>query len=227
MMGILGHDLRNPLGAVTAAAGALARRGQLAEDDRGKVQVIQRATNRMAELIETLLDFTRVESFGNLQVSPAPTELGARAREIVDETRTAWPDRAIELDIRGDSQGEWDPARVDQAISNLVVNALHHGDPGKPVRVSVDGAGADVVLKVRNEGPPIPAELMQVLFEPFTRGASDKSPDGLGLGLYIVKQIALAHGGAVDLQSNAETGTVVTLRLPRAKAAMPAAPSSR
>jgi signal transduction histidine kinase len=219
MLGILGHDLRNPLGAVTTAAGALLRPGRLAEDDRGKVQVIQRATNRMTEMIETLLDFARVGSLGKLQVSPASTDLGDRAREIVDESRTAWPDRTIDLDIRGDPRGQWDPARIDQAISNLVVNALHHGDPGKPVRVSIDGAGENVVLKVKNEGPPIPTELMPVLFEPFTRGSSDRSPGGLGLGLYIVKQITLAHGGDVDLESNTATGTVVTLRLPRAKPA--------
>jgi signal transduction histidine kinase len=169
----------------------------------------------MTEMIATLLDVTRVESLGTLPVVPAPTELGTRARDVVDEASVAWPTRKIELDLRGDLHGQWDSARIEQAMSNLVANALQYGDPRKPVRVSIDGTGSVVILKVKNEGPLIPRELMPVLFEPFTRGASDTSPHGLGLGLFIAKQIAIAHGGSIAVESNAEAGTVFTLVLPR------------
>ncbi len=101
-----------------------------------------------------------------------------------------------------------------QAISNLVGNAMRYGDLRRPVHVYVEGSGEAVVLKVRNEGPPIPSDLRPVLFDAFSRG--DTSPHGLGLGLFIVKQIALAHDGTIDAESSAEAGTTLTLVLPRA-----------
>jgi signal transduction histidine kinase len=214
MMGILGHDLRNPLNAVAMAARALLKVGRLSEEDSGKARLIQRATERMMELIATLLDVTRVESLGRLPVSPLPTDLGARAREVVDEARASWPDRTIDLELRGDLFGSWDPGRMAQAISNLIANALRYGDPARPTSVSVEGKGSVVVLKVRNEGPPISADLIPVLFEPFSRGSADLSPQGLGLGLYIVKQIAVAHDATIDVESNNDV-TVFTMLLPR------------
>jgi signal transduction histidine kinase len=216
MMGVLGHDLRNPLSAIRMAAAALLRQADLSDDLRKKTQVIHKATSRMAEMIETLLDFARVESMGTLPISRVPTDVGATAREVVDEMRAAWPDRTIELETRGDLCGQWDPGRVAQAVSNLVANALQHGEPEKPVRVLLEGVGAAVLLKVKNEGTPIPSDLMPALFEPFSRGTPDTSPQGLGLGLYVVKQVALAHGGTVDVESNTELGTSFTLLLPRA-----------
>jgi signal transduction histidine kinase len=216
MMGILSHDLRTPLNAVAVAAGAMLQPGHPVEDDRGKVQVIQRATKRMTEMIGTLLDLTRVESFGRLPVSPVAADLAAPAQEVLEEARASRPDRTIELVMEGDLHGHWDPARVEQAMSNLIANALQYGDPGKPVHVSLDGTGALVVLEVENEGPSIPPERMPFLFEPFSRGHADTSPHGLGLGLFIVKQIALAHNGTVNVESNTETGTRFTLLLPRA-----------
>jgi signal transduction histidine kinase len=215
MIGVLGHDLRSPLTAIRMAAVTALRQPDLPEELRKKTQIIHKASGRMSEMIETLLDFARVESFGSLPLSPVATDLGARVREVVDEARAAWPDRTIELETRGDLGGRWDPARVQQAISNLVANALQHGEPGKAVYVSVDGVGTAVLLRVKNEGKPIPSELMPVLFEAFSRGPSDTSPQGLGLGLYITKQIATAHGGAIDVESSTEVGTVFTLLLPR------------
>jgi signal transduction histidine kinase len=216
MMSILGHDLRNPLSAIAIAAAGMARAPDVPEDLRKKTLVIKKATRRMTEMIETLLDFARVESLGRLPVSPAPTDLGARAREVVEEARAAWPDRAIELELGGDLHGQWDSARVEQAMSNLIANALQHGDAAKPVRVSLDGAGPAVLVRVKNEGKAIAPDLLPTLFEPFARGTSDTSAHGLGLGLYIVKQVAIAHGGTIDGESNAEAGTTFTLLLPRA-----------
>jgi signal transduction histidine kinase len=213
IMGVLGHDLRNPLNAAKLAAAALLRQ-DLPEAVRGKLAVIGRAADRMSEMIETLLDFARVRGQGGLPVTRVRTDLGALAREVASEFAAASPDRALEVDVRGELEGRWDPARVQQAISNLLANASEHGDPHGPVRLSVDGSGEAVVVKVRNDGPPIPSELRPVLFEAFARG--DRSPHGLGLGLFIVKQIAVAHGGTIEVESSADTGTVFTLVLPRA-----------
>jgi PAS domain S-box-containing protein len=215
MIGVLGHDLRNPLTAIRMGAAAVLRQPELPHDVRKKLQVVHRATGRMTEMIETLLDFARVEALGRLPLSPVPTDLGERAREVVDEARAAWPERAVELETRGDLRGQWDPARVEQAMSNLIANALQHGAPGKPVHVSVADVATAVAVEVRNEGAPIPADLMPVVFEPFSRGTSDTSPQGLGLGLYVVKQIVVAHGGTIDVVSSADSGTSFTLLLPR------------
>jgi len=135
---------------------------------------------------------------------------------VVDEMSAASPGRAIELQMEGDLQGQWDPGRVDQALSNLICNGLQYGDRRKPVRVSLDGTGEVVELRVKNEGPPMPPDVLRVLFEPFTRGTPDDSvTHGLGLGLYITKQIALAHSGDIRLDSTDQTGTQFTLVLPR------------
>jgi signal transduction histidine kinase len=212
MMGVLGHDLRNPLTAAKAAATALLRL-DLPEAVRGKVAIIGRAAERMSEMIGTLLDVARVGSQGRLPVTRVSTNLGALAREVTSEFAAASPDRPLEVDLRGDLDGQWDPARVEQAFSNLVANGLQHGDPSAPVRLSVDGSGEAVVVKVRNEGPPIPSDLRPTLFEAFSRG--DTSPHGLGLGLFIVKEIVASHGGTIQVESTVETRTVFTLILPR------------
>jgi signal transduction histidine kinase len=214
-IGILGHDLRSPLNAVAMAAGVLIHQGDLGDRHRRMVEIIKRATDRMSEMISTLLDFTRLRSHGEMAISPVWTDLGALAGEVVDESRAAEPDRTIGLDLRGDLRGQWDPGRLKQVVSNLVTNALHHGDPREPVHISVERLGTEVSLKVKNEGPPIPVELRPVLFEAFTRGPSDNRTRGLGLGLYIVEQIAVAHGGTIDVESSAEAGTTFTVVLPR------------
>lgn len=143
-------------------------------------------------------------------------EMALHASYVIENARLLKDLRASEarFRIRGELEGRWDPARVQQALSNLVGNALEYGDLRSPVRLSVIGSDEAVVVKVRNGGPPIPTELRPALFEPFSRGPT--SPHGLGLGLFIVKEIAAAHGGTIDVESSAEIGTVFTLVLPRA-----------
>jgi signal transduction histidine kinase len=115
--------------------------------------------------------------------------------------------------MRGDARGQWDSGRIAQLVSNLVANALTHGDSSAPVRLSIEG-GSEVRLKVHNRGPVIMAEQIPVLFEPFRRG-HDSRPRGLGLGLHIAKQIAVAHGGSISVQSSVDTGTTFCVDLPR------------
>jgi PAS domain S-box-containing protein len=227
MLGVLGHDLRNPLGAVRALATLLGRRKDLPEDALVLVGEIGRASQRMLELMETLLDFTVSRFKGGLPIAPIPTDLHEVCRAVVGELRAAEPDRVVELRLDGDGRGVWDPARMAQVVSNLVANALQHGAADGPVRVSVGGDDGEAVLEVENDGPAIAPELMPVLFEPFSGGSAlrDASPArGLGLGLYIVNQVVHTHGGTVEVDSTPERGTTFTVRLPRATAPRQAAP---
>lgn len=222
VMGILGHDLRNPLGAIRALAALLRRRDDLPDAVRESIGEIDRAGERMLEMIGTLLDFATSRFTGRLPLAPVPADLGEVCRGVVAELRAASPGRRIELDVRGDVRGVWDPSRVAQVVSNLVANALQHGARQAPVGVRVRADGGAVVLEVRNEGPEIPPELRAVMFEPFCRGSALRDASnarGLGLGLYIARQVVGAHGGVIEVDSGAERGTTFTVRLPRRGAA--------
>jgi signal transduction histidine kinase len=207
MMGILGHDLRSPLNAITMAASLLRRRTDLPERVRDQALRIDHAGRRMAEMIRTLLDFAQARFRGALPISRVSTNLAEIAREAVEELRTAWPGRRIDLMVRGDARGTWDPARIAQVISNIAANALTHGASGAPVDMVVDGAGTEVRLTVHNAGPAIPPDLIQTL--------SEVNSGGVGLGLYIARQIVLAHEGDIEVSSSDPEGTRVTFRLPR------------
>lgn len=222
MLGILGHDLRSPLGAVRALSSLLLRRQDLPESAREPIGEIGSAAQRMLEMIGTLLDFTDARFNGSLPISPVTTDLHQVCRSIVGELRAAAPDRAIELELDGDGSGTWDPARMGQVVSNLVSNALQHGARHAPVRVSVSGDEASAQLVVENQGPAIEPELLPVLFEPFSRGSALRDAaggPGLGLGLFIVRQVVTAHGGSIGVDSTDERGTAFTVRLPRSSVA--------
>ena len=224
MMGVLGHDLRNPLNAITLSNDLLLRRAERSAEERKQLEHIRRAADRMKEMIDTLLDFTRLR-VGAFPLSVRPADLGEIAYAVVDELGAGKSDKPIELRVRGALQGEWDPARVTQAITNLLSNALAYGEPGTTVTVDVDGDDRDATVAVNNRGDPIPPAVVAVIFEPFRRDVpQDRSPHGLGLGLYIVQQIVLAHGGDIQVESNAQDGTTFTMRLPVAAVGAARAP---
>lgn len=206
---VLAHDLRNPLSTVSMAL-RLVLAENLSERARLVGERAVRAAGRMQTMVSDLLDHARIAG-GALPITRVPTDLRTLSIELIEELQTADPSRAIELEVVGNVRGEWDPARVQQALSNLVSNATQYGD-GR-AHVVIDGRASGVEIAVHNEGPPIPSELMPVLFEPFERGRNDGT--GLGLGLYIVRMIVDAHGGTVSVDSSREHGTTFRVRLSR------------
>lgn len=212
-IGILGHDLRNPLGTIQMATTLLERAAtEIPERHAKNVARISRAAKRMEQLIEDVLDFTRGQLGGGIPVNRNSANLGAICQHIVEESQTANPRRQILLTTEGDLSGSWDAARLAQVVSNLVGNAVRHGAKD-PVRVAAIGAAQDVRVSVSNPGF-ISEKIVARLFEPFRRG--DDSSAGLGLGLYIVREIIRAHGGQVEVQNDRERcETVFSFVLPR------------
>ncbi|QSQ20052.1 PAS domain-containing protein [Pyxidicoccus parkwayensis] len=216
LMGILGHDLRNPLQAIATSSALLLREAAPDSPQRKRLARITTSVRRMDHLIRDLLDFARVAQGGTLPIERRRMSLEDPCRVVVDELLAAYPDRDIHLDLCGDLCGEWDLDRLAQLLGNLVVNAFTHGARGVPVEVRADGDGTDVVLEVANAGTPIPASLLPRLFQPFTRADEAGDPlKGVGLGLFIVHEIVAAHGGGIQVTSTRETGTVFRVRLPR------------
>jgi signal transduction histidine kinase len=172
-------------------------------------------------MIDTLLDFTRVRVTGKpLPIAQDACDYADVLRDIVEESSVASPEQPIELEIRGDTRGVCDAQRIAEAVSNLLSNAIKYGDSTKPIRVSLEGDANAITLGVHNEGSPIPEGLMPVLFEPFARGHSEAdSRQGMGMGLFVVKEIVTSHGGHIEVESIPQAGTTFTLHIPRAGSA--------
>ncbi|HMO27618.1 MAG TPA: ATP-binding protein, partial [Tepidisphaeraceae bacterium] len=141
-------------------------------------------------------------------------------REIVQSFRSTHPDRSLQYTSSGELTGHWDAARLRQLISNLLGNALQHGSTQAPVELTAAAEDGTVMLQVRNQGDPIPAHMLNAIFDPLVRHATPETahrrpPGSIGLGLYIVREIAVAHGGSVEVASTHDTGTTFTVRLPR------------
>lgn len=228
-LAILGHDLRNPLSAIRTAAYLVS----LKDENRaaaGAVSMINTNADAMVRLINDLIDFSSSSLGRAMPLNREPVDLGALCREAIDAYRTTHPDRILRLHSDGDVNGMWDVGRIRQIVSNLVGNAIQHGSPEGPIDVSVtsgsalaETSGPDasaVVLSVRNEGSPIPSNLLPTLFDPLKRyetreTAVQRTPGSIGLGLYIVREIVAAKGGTVTVVSTEEDGTTFTARIPR------------
>lgn len=210
-IGILGHDLRNPLSAINMAVGLLLRRGHIDEQGTKAVARIVNSSQRMTRMIAQLLDLTRARLGGGLPIETRPTDLGELCRNVADEFEAP-----IRLEIEGDVTGAWDPDRLAEVFSNLVGNAVEYAAPGTAAIIKAHADGAEVIVEVSNQGEPIPVGALQFIFEPFRRARqSQKSATGnLGLGLYIARQIILSHGGTLDVRSAGGTTTFL-VRLPR------------
>jgi signal transduction histidine kinase len=208
-VGILGHDLRNPLQSILIAAGRAATHAQ--DDELRKLlEVVRQSGGRMTRMIEQILDLTRIRVGGGLSISPTAVDFGDLLAQIVDE----FVDDKSRFHIErfGNLRGRWDVDRILQLLSNLAGNALAHSPAGAPVHIRIDGRSDSLEFEMRNGGRSVPRALRNVLFEPFRSG--DRSR-GLGLGLFICKQIISAHGGSIRYESSDESGTCFQISLPR------------
>lgn len=213
LLGVVGHDLRSPLLAITSSATMLAQ-ANLEERDRRAAERVLSSAARMDGIIRALVDYTLVQTGRGIPLDPRPTDFAEICRTVVEEAHAARPDRALECGSQGDLRGLWDPDRMGQVLANLVSNALAHAPEGKPARIDCRGDDLGVTICVANGGAPIPADFLPLVFEPFRRGPDAQNRKGLGLGLFIARQIVLAHGGTIDVRSD-PAGTAFTVRLPR------------
>jgi signal transduction histidine kinase len=219
-LAILAHDLRNPLNAVTMSAEALSL-SEVPDPETAEIAArITASAMAMGRMIGDLLDFTASGLGAAMPLSPTDADLTDLCREVVEETRAANPTRTLRFDSHGELTGHWDAGRLRQVISNLLGNAVQHGDETAPIEISAQGEASGVKLMIRNAGPPIPADAIPTIFDPLVRGASpDRSkhrrPGSIGLGLYVAREIVSAHGGTIGVESSAAAGTAFTVRLPR------------
>ncbi len=206
---MLAHDLQTPLASI-AAGTLLLSRGDLDERTRTVTERIARTVRRMSEMVTDLTDYARA-GLGPIPVVRRTVDLAHLTADVVAECHALDGGDRVQVDASGDLNGEWDPNRLAQAISNLVRNAITHGEG--EVRLRLQGAADAVEMHVHNRGEPIPADRLPFIFQPFERGSNEGR--GLGLGLYIVRAITSAHGGTVDATSSRTEGTTFRLCLPR------------
>jgi signal transduction histidine kinase len=215
-LGILGHDLRNPLNTVLTTAQLMKLRGEVPPAAAPRLDRIVSSGQRMERMISQLLDVTRARLAGGIAVNRTQEhDLASIARKIVDEVRAANPGRRIDLSADQVCPAYLDPDRLEQVVSNLVGNAVVHGDSERPITVAVSRHDNFASLAVHNFGSPIDAGMMPALFDPFKRRADGHDrPAGLGLGLYIADQIVGAHGGEIKVESTVDRGTRFEVIIP-------------
>ena len=227
LISIVGHDLRNPLSAILLSSQSLLGKPKnLSEGQVQALQRVKRSAARINALAGLLIDFTHARLGRGLPTSKARVDARELVERTVDELRGAHPGRIIEVQSgSADPVGFWDPERLAQLVVNLVANALRYGREGSKVTVALaDAPDQALELRVHNEGNPIPAALLPQLFEPYQRGpdSGELHQGGLGLGLYIVREIVRAHGGGIEARSTAAEGTTFVARLPRRPPGAPA-----
>ncbi|WP_073559195.1 ATP-binding protein [Archangium sp. Cb G35] len=216
-LGVVSHDLRNPLNAILLSANALLRTEGIPASHTKMVRRIVTSGERMGRMIGELLDFTRGRLGGGIPIQLQRVNLRHLSRHVLEELEIGFPGRELRLHAEGDLLGAWDPDRLAQLLGNLGKNALDYSPADTPVDFSLHDEGDMLRMEVHNDGAPIPRELLAGIFEPFRRAVEgDAHPtSGLGLGLFIVREIARAHGGSVEVRSSEGEGTTFTVRLPR------------
>jgi signal transduction histidine kinase len=219
-LGILGHDLRNPVGAILMSAQLQLRLGEQNDKQKMLSTQIVASAERTLEIISHLLDMTRARFGTGLPVVRSPMDFGFVSNQMVDEIRANHPKREITLEISGDMEGEWDKARIGQVFSNLLSNAIQYGFRGTPINVTVRGEPDEIILSVHNEGIPIPPDRIGGIFSALTRDTEKGSEEttgsmNLGLGLYITREIVSAHGGKIGVTSTEQGGTTFRATFPR------------
>lgn len=217
LIGIVSHDLRNPLQTILFSVGSLIRNGGLDERATRNVLRVNAAAERASRLVLDLLDFTQARLGRGIPIYPRAVDLAELVDGWVDESRASHLERDVQLVLEGDLNAMVDPDRMAQVVGNLVSNAVKYSPSGSTVRVTARGEPASVVLSVHNEGPPIPEAQRSRLFQPLERGDGerDMASRSVGLGLFIVKHVVAAHHGTIEVTSSQKAGTTFVVRLPR------------
>lgn len=217
-LAILGHDLRTPLGAIITSTKFMLETGELEEPHLTLVQRISSSSSRMNQMVDDLLDFTRTRFGDSIPIVRTDADLRKIVTDVALETGASYPKSSVQVETSGDLRGQWDPHRLAQALTNLVANAIQHGEPEAPIRVLARGLPQEVQVSIHNEGPFIARERLSRLFEGMSLARGDGARDKrhLGLGLYIVEKIVTAHGGTIEVTSTKADGTTFMVRLPRA-----------
>jgi hypothetical protein len=219
-LAILSHDLRNPLNSIRGAAQLASR---ISNDDLSYAKallMIERNTETITRLTSDLIDFASTGLGSAMPLTRSPVDLEKLGRNVFEEFCFAYPERTLRFHSDGDLTGDWDAPRLRQVISNLMGNALQHGATEGPVELIITADASTVVLSVQNEGPPIPSEMLSKIFDPLMRYAQSESAtprvsSSIGLGLYIAREVVVAHGGTITVVSTAQEGTTFTVRLPK------------
>jgi len=217
-LGILGHDLRAPLSAITMTASFLLDTSELDEPTRGHMNRIARSAKRMNLMVADILDFARTQfGGGTLPIAPVDMDLRALIDDVAAEVAASRRESEVRVEANGDLKGHWDSERLAQALTNLISNAVQHGSAKSAIVVAAHGMPAEVVISVNNQGAVITEERLSLIFSAMKQGPTDATggTDHLGLGLYIVDSIVRAHGGTIDARSSADEGTTFTIHLPR------------
>jgi hypothetical protein len=218
-MAILAHDLRSPLNAINMLSHLLDRTATT-DAVRKQAGQIQRSAKEMGAMIRDLMEYTRTHLGKGIPVKPAACNVAAVCAEAMEEVRSGHPGRALVLDAAADLTGMVDRERLRQALSNLLNNAVQHGDPDAPINLTAAAESAELRIDVKNMGEPIAPESLQVIFDPLVQLSAksaakvEQASGSLGLGLFIAREIALGHGGSIAVRSSAQEGTVFTMRLP-------------
>jgi len=221
-LAILGHDLRSPLSAIANSGLYLSSPGLLPDGaPLEAARRVNRSAARMTAMIRDLLEYTRTRLGRAIPIAAEAGSMDHICRLAYDEIRAVHPERTFKLQVSGDLHGRFDAERLQQVLSNLLNNAIQHGERSQPITLSAYGDAEKVTVQVRNHGHPIPPDQLQVIFNPLVqiptaRIDEDTSPSsGLGLGLYIAHEIVRMHGGTMDAESSHEDGTVFSARLPK------------
>jgi signal transduction histidine kinase/CRP-like cAMP-binding protein len=225
-LAILGHDLRSPLSAVSMSGHYLSRTGMLAgKPELQAVARIQRAAEKMDAMVKDLLEYTRTRLGRGIPIARAACDIGRLCEAAIEEMRSGHPGRTFRFGLSGELRGSFDGARLEQVFANLLNNAVQHGAGDSPVILEAEGVREAISVRVKNYGPAIPADALQVMFNPLVQvparppGPQEPRSTSLGLGLFIARHIVLGHGGTLEVESSEADGTTFTARLPRTEAA--------
>lgn len=229
-LAILSHDLRNPLNSISMSAQAASLRGQFDPESAQALSRIESSVQAISRLINDLLDFAATGLGEHMPLALAPVNSKFLGQEVVNELQAAHPGRSLKLNTQGDLICYCDGARMRQVLSNLLGNAVQHGEEGSDIELAMKTGESDILMAVHNHGTPIPPDLLPTIFDPLVRDTSaqaqlSRRAGSIGLGLYIAREIVLSHGGTIAVTSSVEAGTEFRIRVPRRPAGVSDSPS--